>query len=181
MKMSVVSSHEVMKNSTCTVVVASLTVSAIALTAASDSPNNPWLTPVTHGRWVSCRFIRIRLSTPAGMTAPGGRSGISAVRSVMILFASAWTLARRPRTNGLPINKKITRPKIGVTTISNNHAIDEDGRRLFGTVPSATILIVNSTRYKIKGAQAIAFTDSTSRIWATTIGHRLGDGLTCDG
>jgi len=33
-----------------------------------------------------------------------------------------------------------------------------------GIVPSATILIVNSTRYKIKGAQAIALTDTTSRI-----------------
>jgi hypothetical protein len=44
----------------------------------------------------------------------------------------------------------------------SNHAIEEDGRRLPGIVPSATILIVNSTRYKINGAQAIAFTNITS-------------------
>jgi hypothetical protein len=88
-------------------------------------------------------------------------SGICAVRSRIASFASAWTLARRPRTKGLPIKKKITRPKIGVTMISSNHAMEDDGRRLPGTVPSATILIVNSTRYKISGAQAIAFTDIT--------------------
>ena len=44
--------------------------------------------------------------------------------------------------------------------------MEEDGRRLLGTVPSATILMVNSTRYKINGAQAIALTDTTSRISA---------------
>ena len=87
----------------------------------------------------------------------------------MTWFASACTFARRPRTNGLPIKRKITKPMIGVTTISNNQAIDEDGRRLLGTVPSATILIVNSTRYKINGAQAIAFTNTTSQ---TLVGAR---------
>ena len=51
----------------------------------------------------------------------------------MILFASACTLARRPRTNGLPIKKKITKPITGVTTMSSNHAMEEDGRRLPGT------------------------------------------------
>src|SRR5207344_59491 len=105
-----------------------------------------------------------------GMSAPAGRSGVSAVRSVINLLASAWTLARRPRTNGLPIKRKITRPKIGVTTMRRSHAIEDDGRRLPGIVTSATILMVNSTRYKINGAQAIAFTDTTSRIRATTIG-----------
>jgi hypothetical protein len=47
--------------------------------------------------------------------------------------------------------------------------MEEDGRRLPGIVPSATILMVNSARYKINGAQAIAFTDTTSRIRGTTI------------
>ena len=99
---------------------------------------------------------------------------------MITLFASAWTFARRPRTNGLPINKKITTPRIGVTTMSSNQAIEEDGRRLPGIVPSATILMINSTRYKIKGAQAIAFTDTTSRILVVgrvlrrfSEGHRL--------
>ena len=58
----------------------------------------------------------------------------------------------------------MTRPRIGVTTMRSNHAMEEDGRRLPGMVPSATILMVNSTRYKINGTQAIAFTDTTSRI-----------------
>ena len=47
--------------------------------------------------------------------------------------------------------------------------MEEDGRRLPGIVPSATILMVSSTRYKINGAQAIAFTYTTSRIRSTTI------------
>ena len=36
--------------------------------------------------------------TPTGMSAPWGTSGISAERSLMTLFASAWTLARRPNS-----------------------------------------------------------------------------------
>jgi hypothetical protein len=43
--------------------------------------------------------------------------------------------------------------------------MEEDGRRLPGIVPSATILIVNSTRYKINGTQAIAFTDTPLDSW----------------
>jgi hypothetical protein len=39
--------------------------------------------------------------------------------------------------------------------------MEEDGRRLPGIVPSATILMVNSMRYKINGAQTIAFTNTT--------------------
>src|SRR5215212_1906549 len=92
------------------------------------------------------------------MSTPAGASGISAVRSVMTWLASLWTFARRPRTKGLPIKRKITKPKIGVTMIRSNQAMEDDGRRLPGTVPSATILIINSTRYKINGAQAIALT-----------------------
>jgi hypothetical protein len=53
--------------------------------------------------------------------------------------------------------------------------MEEDGRRLPGIVPSATILMVNSMRYKINGAQTIAFTNTTShmrgiRIWAELSG-----------
>jgi hypothetical protein len=44
----------------------------------------------------------------------------------------------------------------------SNQAIEDDGRRLPGIVPSATILMINSTRYKIAGTHAIAFTDITS-------------------
>jgi hypothetical protein len=46
----------------------------------------------------------------------------------------------------------------------SNHAMEEDGRRLLGTVPIATILIVSSTRYKINGSHATAFIDTTSRL-----------------
>jgi hypothetical protein len=60
----------------------------------------------------------------------------------MTVLASAWTLARRPRTNGLPIRRKITKPRIGVTTMRSNQAIEDDGRRLPGIVPSATILMI---------------------------------------
>ena len=42
--------------------------------------------------------------------------------------------------------------------------MEEDGRRLLGTVPSATIFIVSSTRYKINGSHATAFIDTTSRL-----------------
>jgi hypothetical protein len=51
-----------------------------------------------------------------------------------------------------------------LATNGSNQAMEDDERRLPGTVPSATILMINSTRYKINGAQAIAFTDTTSRI-----------------
>ena len=57
--------------------------------------------------------------------------------------------------------------------------MEEDGRRLLGTVPSATILIVNSTRYKINGTQAIAVTDTTSWNWGTTISADAAHCLTC--
>ena len=87
----------------------------------------------------------------------------------MTRFASAWTFARRPRTNGLPINRKITKPMIGVTTMSSNQAIEEDGRRLLGTVPSATILMVNCTRYKMPGP------DGSSCIGTGSLG--VGDEL----
>ena len=65
--------------------------------------------------------------------------------------------------------------------MSSNHAMEEDGRRLLGTVPSATILMVNSTRYKINGAQAIAFTDTTSGILvvARVLGGCLSDTASC--
>src|SRR4030095_14374876 len=109
------------------------------------------------------------------MSAPSGTSGLWIARADITWLASAWTLARRPRTNGLPIKRKSTSQRIGCTTMSSNHAMEDDGRRLLGTVPSATILMVNSTRYKLKGAHAIAFTDTTSRIRGTTISTEAGN------
>ena len=87
-----------MKNSTCTVAAASLTVSAIALMEASSrrtihgctgthgscvkAPVQPEQT-VHPNRNITCRQVR----------NPG-------IRSVMTWFASACTFARRPRQTG---------------------------------------------------------------------------------
>jgi hypothetical protein len=59
--------------------------------------------------------------------------------------------------------------------------MEEDGRRLPGTVPSATILIVNSTRYKINGIQAIAFTEYRLSKSRTTILVKCSSCLTYHG
>jgi hypothetical protein len=50
-----------------------------------------------------------------------------------------------------------------------------------GTVPSATILIVNSTRYKINGIQAIAFTEYRLSKSRTTILVKCSSCLTYHG